>query len=153
MARKLTYNELEQTVNELEKVLHECKVEKEIALRAKEQLERTFNAVPDHIATIDSHYRILRVNRSLADKLECTQEELRGERCYQYICKADHPPSSCPHAQMLSDGKVHTSEIYSKQLGMNLLVTSSPLNDDEGRLFGGVHIARNIKMYRETEKI
>ena len=72
MARKLTYSELEQTVNELENDLLECKNEKEIALRAKEQLERTFNAVPDHIVIIDRQYKILRVNKSLAEKLKCS---------------------------------------------------------------------------------
>ncbi len=86
MARKLTYNELEQTVNELEKDLLEYKNAKESAFKAKEQLERMFNAVPDHIAIIDSHYRIQLANKSLADKLGCPQERLVGELCYKYIC-------------------------------------------------------------------
>ena len=98
MARKLTYKQLEQTVNELEKDLLDYKNAKESAFRAKKQLERIFNAVPDHIAIIDSHYRIQLANKSLADKLGCPQERLVGELCYKYICKADRPPSSCPHA-------------------------------------------------------
>src|SRR5210317_157739 len=112
MARKLTYNELEQTVNELEKDLLEYKKAKESALRAKEQLERIFNAIPDHIAIIDNQFKIQRVNKSLADKLKCPQERLMGESCYKYICSADSPPSSCPHAQMLNDGKEHKAETY-----------------------------------------
>ena len=154
MARKLTYNELEQTVNELEKDLLACKNTKESAFRAKEQLERIFNAVPDHIAIIDSQYRIMWVNKSLADKLECTQEELRGEPCYKFICRADSPPSSCPHAQMLNDGKEHFAETYNRHLGMNLLVTSSPIYtaDDEGKLMGGVLVARDSTTLKQTEE-
>jgi PAS domain S-box-containing protein len=152
MARKLTYNELEQTVNELEKDLLEYKNAKESAFRAKEQLERIFNTVPDHIAVIDSQYRIQRVNNSLADKLKCTQERLIGEPCYKYICRAESPPSSCPHAKMLNDGKEHLAEIYNRHLEMNLLVTSSPLYDDEDKLIGGVHVARDITTRKETEK-
>ena len=152
MARKLTYNELEQMVNELEKDLFEYKRANEDALKAKEELTLIFNAVPDHIAIIDSQYRIMRVNKSLADKLECTQEGLRGEPCYKYICRADSPPSSCPHAQMLNDGKGHKAEIYNEQWGMNLHVTSSPLYDDEGKLIGGVHFARDITTHKKTEK-
>ena len=154
MARKLTYNELEQTVNELEKDLLAYKNVKESAFRAKEQLERIFNAVPDHIAIIDSQYRIMWVNKSLADKLECTQEELRGEPCYKFICRADSPPSSCPHAQMLNDGKEHFAETYNRHLGMNLLVTSSPIYaaDDEGKLMGGVLVARDSTTLKQTEE-
>jgi PAS domain S-box-containing protein len=152
MARKLTYNELEQIVDELGKDLLEYKNAKEAAFRAKEQLERIFNAFPYYIAIIDNQYRIQKVNKSLAEKLESTQEKLMGEPCYKYICRADHPPSSCPHAQMLNDGKEHVLQTYNKQFGTNLLVTSSPLNDDEGKLIGGLHVSRDITAHKETEE-
>ena len=94
------------------------------------------------------------VNKSLADKLECTQEGLRGEPCYKFICRADSPPSSCPHAQMLNDGKEHFAETYNRHLGMNLLVTSSPIYaaDDEGKLMGGVLVARDSTTLKQTEE-
>ena len=154
MARKLTYNELEQTVNELEKDLLAYKNAKDSAFRAKERLERIFNAVPDYIAIIDSQYRIMRVNKSLADKLKCAQEKLIGEPCYKYICRADHPSSLCPHAQMLNDGKEHFAETYNRHLEMNLLITSSPLyaDDDEGKLSGGVLVARDSTTHKQTEE-
>ena len=152
MARKLTYNELERTVNELEKDLLACKSATEDALKAKKELALIFNTVPDHIAVIDSQYRIQRVNNSLADKLKCTQERLIGEPCYKYICRAESPPSSCPHAKMLNDGKEHLAEIYNRHLEMNLLVTISPLYDDEDKLIGGAHVARDITTHKKTEK-
>ena len=152
MARKLTYNELERTVNGLEKDLLAYKSAAEDAVKAKEELALIFNTVPDHIAVIDSEYRIQRVNNSLADKLKCTQERLIGELCYKFICGADSPSTSCPHAQMLNDGKEHLTEIYNGHLGINLLVTSSPLYDDEGKLISGVHVARDITTHKETEK-
>jgi hypothetical protein len=52
---------------------------------------------------------------------------------------------------MLSDGKVYISKNYNEHLGMNMLVTSSPLHDDEERLIGGVITARDIKIYHKTE--
>lgn len=143
MARKLTYNEMEQTVSELEQELLAYKKAKEDAVKAKEELAQIFNAVPDYIATIDNQFKIQRVNKSLADKLKCSVEGLIGKSCCRYICNADHPPVSCPQAQLLCDGRVHKSEHYNKQLEMNMLVTSSPLYDEEGRLVGGVHIIRD----------
>ena len=152
MGRKLTYNELERTVNELEKDLLACKNAKEAAVKDKEGLACIFNAIPDHIAIIDSQFKIQRVNKSLADKLKCSSEELKGKPCYRYICKADHPPIFCPHAQMLSDGRKHSAHIYNEQFGTNLFVTSSPLYDDQDKLIGGVHVARDITTRKETEK-
>jgi len=64
MARKLTYHELEQTVNELEQDLLVCKSAKAEAIKAKEELTHIFNAVPDCIAVIDRRFKILRVNKS-----------------------------------------------------------------------------------------
>jgi len=143
MARKLTYHELEQTVGELERDLLAYK-------HGEEELVHIFNAVPDCIAAIDNQYKIQRVNKSLAEKLKCSPEKLVGKFCYQCICKADHPPSACPHAQLLRGGKVHISENSYQQLGMNVLVTSSPLYDDEGKLIGGVHTFRHAQYIRKT---
>jgi PAS domain S-box-containing protein len=151
MARKLTYNELERTVYELEKDLLAYKSATEDAIKVKEELALIFNTVPDHIAVIDSQYRIQRVNNSLADKLKCTQQRLIGEPCYKYICKAECPPYSCPHAQMLNDAKEHLSEIYNGHLGMYLHVTSCPLYDEKCMLLGGVHVARDITEHKKIE--
>lgn len=152
MARKLNYYELEQVINALEKDLLEYKNARTAAFKSQEELERILNAVPDFMAAVDSQYKILRVSKSMAEKLKSSPEGLIGKFCYRYICLADQPPSSCPHAKMLCDGKVHTSENYNNQLGMNTLVTSSPLYDDKGRLIGGVLTARDTKICRETEK-
>ena len=151
MARTLTYNEMKQTLSELEKDLLAYKRATETAVKAKDELAHIFTAVPDHIAAIDRQYRIKRVNKSLADKLKCTQEALIGALCYKYICMADSPPSSCPHARMLGDGKEHFAEIYIQQLGMNLQVTSSPLYDEKGKLIGGVLVAREIMKHKSSE--
>jgi transcriptional regulator with PAS, ATPase and Fis domain len=150
MARTLTYNEMKQTVSELEKDLLEYKRANEDALKTIEELALIFNAVPDHIAIIDSHYRIMRINKSLADKLGCPPERLVGGLCYKHICKANRPPSSCLHAQMLNDGKEHLVETDNRHLGMKMLVTSSPLYDDGGKLIGGVHIFRDTQYIRKT---
>ena len=144
MARKLTYDELAQVVNVLERELLEYGKAKTAAFKSQEELERIFNAIPDYIAILDNQFKIQRVNKSLAEKRKCASEGLMGKSCYGYICQAEHPPSFCPFAKMLCDGKMHISEIYNKQLGMSMLVTSSPLHDGKGRLIGGVLTARDI---------
>ena len=47
-------------------------------LKAKNRWELTFNAVPDMIAIIDDHFRIVQVNKAMADRLGVSPEQAVG---------------------------------------------------------------------------
>ena len=47
--------------------------------------ERTFNSVPDLIAILDCHHRIVRVNQPMAEKLGRTPEQCVGLKCYECV--------------------------------------------------------------------
>jgi PAS domain S-box-containing protein len=120
--------------------------------KAEEDWERTFDVVPDLIAIIDNEYRFIRVNKAMAAKLGMTAEELPGLTCYQTIHGLSEPPSFCPHKDMLTNGVVHTSEIYEDRLGGDFVVTVSPLLDSTGKAVGGVHVARDITDRKRYER-
>jgi PAS domain S-box-containing protein len=125
---------------------------KEKALvRAKEEWENTFNAVPDLIALIGKDYRILRVNRAMAKSLGITPERAVGLKCFEVVHTSNNPPSNCPHAMLLKDGQEHESEIHEDKLGGDFIVTTSPLHDVNGTLIGSVHIARDITERKQIE--
>ena len=111
-------------------------------LRAKEDWERTFDAVPDLITIIDNDYKMIRVNRAMAQALGREPAELIGRHCYEFMHESRSIPSLCPHQQLLADGQEHTAEL--RELNRDFLVTTSPILDDQGQLFGCVHIARDI---------
>jgi len=121
-------------------------------LRAKDDWERTFDAVPDLVALIDRNHRILRVNRAMAESLGISKERAVGMRCFDVVHHASHPPLHCPHAMLLSDGREHTGEIHEDRLGGDFLVTASPLRDAEGTVIGSVHSARDITQRRQVER-
>jgi len=127
------------------------KAEEELA-RAKQDWERTFDAVPDLVAIIDLDYHIVRANRAMAERLGTTEKECIGRVCYSCFHGTDEPPSFCPHAQLMKDGKGHIAEIYEERLNAILLVTASPIHDDEGKLIGCVHVARDITKRRRAEE-
>lgn len=112
--------------------------------QAKNQWEDTFHAVPDLMAILDRHHQIVRVNKAMATRLHLSPEHCIGQLCYQCIHKTDAPPSSCPHALLLQDGQEHTAEIHEPALEGDFLVTTAPLFNPDGTLFGSVHIARDI---------
>ena len=126
------------------------KIEAEIR-KAKEDWERTFTAVPDLIAVLDTNYRIKRANKAMAQQLGVTPEETVGLTCYECIHGTTTPPDYCPHTQLLKDGKPHTSEVHEPRLGGDFLVSDIPLKDEEGQLIGSIHIARNITERKKSE--
>ena len=117
-----------------------------------EQWHRTFDAVPDLIALIDSGHRIIRINRALATALGVTPDEAVGRPCYQIIHGIGAPHPHCPHTRLLADGREHHAEVYAGQLGGYFNFTVSPLCDDAGRICGSVHVARDISMLKKTER-
>ncbi|MCX6687490.1 MAG: PAS domain S-box protein [Methanoregula sp.] len=120
--------------------------------QAKEEWERTFDTVPDLIALIDLNYRIIRINRAMAEKLRIKPEEAAGHYCYEAVHCTSDPPDTCPHSRLIIDGHEHMSEVHEDHLGGDFLVTVSPLRDLQGSLIGSVHVARDITTRKRAEK-
>jgi PAS domain S-box-containing protein len=129
----------------------ERKRAEEKIVRAKEEWERTFMAVPDLIAIIDRDYRIVRVNKAMAERMGVAPDEAAGMICYECIHRTKEPPAFCPHARLLANGHEHTEEIYEEHLDGDFIVSVSPLRGDDGSLMGCVHVAHDITERKKTE--
>ena len=121
-------------------------------LRAKNEWERTFDAVPDLIAVLDREQRIVRVNKAMADRLGIQPQDAIGQHCYNVVHRLGMPPQSCPHQLLLNDGREHSSEIHEDTLNGDFLVTASPLRDVSGEITGSVHVLHDISEPKRTEK-
>ena len=89
-------------------------------LRAKNEWELTFDAVPDMIAFIDRNYNILRINRAMAERFGVGPEDIWGQPCFTLVHGRDRPIATCPQSLLLGDGKIHTVEIRDDRLGCRL---------------------------------
>ncbi len=121
--------------------------------RAKQEWERTFDAVPDLIAIIDPQHRIMRVNRAMAERTGTSLEGCAGLTCYECVHNLGTPLALCPHDQSLADGREHSVEIYEKRLGGYFFVTCTPLRDQHGHMIGTVHVARDITQRKQAEQV
>ena len=121
-------------------------------LRAKDEWERTFDAVPDLISIIDRDHRIVRVNKSMAERLGIHPEDVVGHPCYEIVHHSGLPPRSCPHQLLMDDGKEHVQEIHEDTLNGDFLVTASPLKDASGTVTGCVHVLHDITEPKRAEK-
>jgi PAS domain S-box-containing protein len=143
--------QLELVANELNKILKQRKIESEL-WKAKNYWERTFDAVPDLIAILDEH-RIVQVNRAMARQLGVTPDQAVGLPCYRYVHNMNFPPEFCPQIKTLGDGKEHTAEVHEPLLGGDFLVTTTPIKDENGKIVGSVHVARNITERKKAEEV
>jgi PAS domain S-box-containing protein len=124
----------------------------EAILRAKEEWERTFDAVPDLIAILDDQHRVLRANRAMAERLGVSLQEFIGKACYETVHGLDRPQVFCPHVGTLADDREHTAELHEERLGGDFLVSTTPLHDAQGQLIGTVHVARDITERKQAEE-
>ena len=121
-------------------------------IRAKQDWERTFDAVPDLIMILDNEYRVVRVNKAMADRGGCTPKDLVGLICYNVFHGTEKPVASCPHSRLMADGLAHTADVHEDRLGGDFLVTVNPLHDPDGKLTGSVHVARDITDRKQAEE-
>ncbi len=132
-------------------VLSECEDIKEALLMANKEWDRTFNALPDLITIMDTEHRVVKVNKAMADSMGVSPEEAINKHCYEMVHGTRCPIDSCPHSLLLVDGAQHHAEIKEDNLGGFFMVTVTPIEDEEGNIWGSVHVARDITKRIEME--
>ncbi|MBN2705878.1 MAG: PAS domain S-box protein [Deltaproteobacteria bacterium] len=110
---------------------------------AKEQWERTFDAIADIITIHDPDMRIVKANQAAGKMFQTAPEALIGRFCYDVFCDASAPCPGCPELQSRHDQGHHQAVIHHRKLGKAFEVASFPIVDN-GRLSGFVHIAKDI---------
>ncbi len=126
------------------------KAEQEL-VKTKKDWEQTFNNVPDLIALLDNHHKIIRVNQAMASRLGTTPEKCIGLSCFKCVHGTNRPPTFCPHNQTLKDGLQHVAEVHEDALGGDFIVSTTPLTNDRGKMIGSVHVARDITIRKKAE--
>lgn len=120
---------------------------------AEEEWYRTFNGISDFVFMQDKDYTITKVNNAFAKALKAKPEDLIGKKCYQLLHKKDEPWEDCPFEKTRKDHKSHVEEVDDPNIGIPLLVTTSPMFDAKGEFVGSVHLAKDISTQKKAEKI
>lgn len=155
--------ELKQHKDDLEALVghRTAELEQEVVVRkkaeqenllAKEEWERTFDAVSDPIMILDTGHRMRRLNTAMAEMIGVSAEEASGKICHEYVHKTDKPLTVCPQCMLLKDGRSHTAEFYEPVLGRYLMVSVYPIIDSAGSLVGSVHYMKDITERKLTEE-
>ncbi|GFO53483.1 hypothetical protein GMSM_04900 [Geomonas sp. Red276] len=119
---------------------------------AREEWERTFDAIVDPVMILGLQHEIVRANKAMAALIGGTAAqggELLCNHCYH---GAGPYPHFCPHTKLLQDARPHSEAVHLPELGMHLQVVVSPLFDREGNLQGSIHYARDITEQKKLEQ-
>uniref|UniRef100_A0A7C5ENC8 histidine kinase n=1 Tax=Desulfobacca acetoxidans TaxID=60893 RepID=A0A7C5ENC8_9BACT len=133
-----------------EEIAERRRVEAEL-LRAKEEWELTFDAVPDLISILDQNQNILNLNRAMAERLGLAKDKAQGCKCYEVVHGTTAPPPFCPFAQMAADRRPRSLEVFEVKWGAHFQIYLSPLRSDDGKFLGGVHVIRDITPKKQAE--
>jgi two-component system, NtrC family, sensor kinase len=127
--------------------LEERKVLQEQADEARNEWERTMNALPDMIAIVDLNRHIVRLNQAMQEKIGKPFAEIIGQPCF--MCTRG---PRCPHQKMLETGKALATEIFIKEPHCHFSLNIIPYYSAKGKLIGSVHILRDITEQRKNQK-
>ncbi len=124
---------------------------KDMIRRAKEEWEATFDSIPDLIAILDDQHRIVRINRSMANKVHLEPSQCIGLTCHSIMHGTDAPLGFCPHTQSLQDLTEHETVIVDGNTGESFMVSTTPLFDNSNGMYATVHVARDISLLKQIE--
>ena len=104
---------------------------------AKEELDRTFDAISDLVFLADSDLTILRVNRALSSRLGCSCSEIIGRRCAEVLGASEYDFS----ADDASEGRL---PVNFENIPGSFLVNRDAIRGPDGSTSGAVFVARDV---------
>jgi PAS domain S-box-containing protein len=121
----------------------------EALARGKEEWERTFDTVSEHIFMTDRALRIKRLNRAPCDRLGVHPRSLLGKPAAEVFgCPAETIP-----IDRLRAGESVEIDIDSEPLGGLLRFSISPFLNADAELEGAVLVGRDITVQRHLEEL
>jgi len=142
-----------RTANEqLQREITERKQAEEKIKQAAEEWRATFDSITDLVSIHDKNFRLVRVNKALANSLKMEPAELIGKTCYQLVHGTNESVPNCPHVETLATKKPVTVEFFEPRLGVYLQVSTSPMFDTKGEVVACVHIAKDITERKRMEE-
>lgn len=114
-------------------------------LMARQEWDRTFDAISDVVTVQDLDMRIIQANQATSDLFQLPAEQIIGKRCHDLFCgPGKEPCPGCPIPQARELLVPHMSEIEHPALGKTFQVTVVPILDERGALKDVVHFAKDV---------
>jgi len=119
--------------------------------RARDEWQRTFDAMADMVAILDKEHQVVRANETLRKAFP--GREVIGEHCYELFHGADQPLPDCPTCQVFRTVEPAHCERCEPALGGRwFLYSAYPIANEDGEVQQVVHVAVDISERKRTEE-
>ncbi len=110
---------------------------------AESELRNIFDSITDMVFFIDTDFNIIKVNKTILEKLNAKADDLVWKKCYQ-VFECGGPNSECPHLETLRSKKPAIKEVDDYGIKGTFLVSTSPFLNQSGNVVGTIHILRDV---------
>jgi PAS domain S-box-containing protein len=136
----------------ISKEITECNSIAKEKNRESTEVNKILDGIGDLLFVMDRKRVITRVNKSTCNTLRKKPEELIGKHCYEVVHGTNEPWPNCPAGETFETKQTLTAEINDPNIGLPLLITTSPILDEKGELIQCVHIAKDITERKKAEQ-
>lgn len=127
--------------------------EKEIRI-AHGELDQIFNIAADGIRVIDKNFNVLKINKTLLNILNKSEDDVVGKKCYNSLyCQFCHT-MNCPMFKVNSKNqRVETELTWKTKDGTQLtsILTATPFRSTDGQLIGMIEHIKDITDRKKLE--
>ena len=150
MAKKPTYEELEQRVKELKKEVAKHSHTADELQSSEAEKTAILNATIELVAYLDTDLKVLWANKAADKSVGLNAEDLVGRYCYEIWGQGSTPCADCPGLKAIKTGQYQASEISSVDGGIWLHMGCPVYREDN--IVGVVTTALDITDRKRTEE-
>jgi PAS domain S-box-containing protein len=119
---------------------------------SQRQWVNTFDSIRDFILVHDENYRIIRVNRAFAARLNARPAEVAGRAVHDLLPYTTAEPVPCPYCERDRDTQATFAERPDPCFGGFSIVSSYSYSEDGSRRLGTIHIIQDTTERRLAEQ-
>jgi len=121
-------------------------------LYSQRQWVNTFDSIRDFILVHDENYRIIRVNRAFAARLNAAPPDVAGRSVSDLLPYTTTEPMPCPYCERDRDAQATFAERADPCFGGFSIVSSYSYSEDGSRRLGTIHIIQDTTERRLAEQ-
>jgi PAS domain S-box-containing protein len=125
---------------------------KELVLQSQQDWEDTFNTIPDMITIHDRDYNVILANNTAREALNIPQLDLSNTNtCREFYKGITSVHDAFKDCDTLKTGEPATFEMHETRLDKFIEIRSIPRFNNNNKLIGLIHIARDISLRKKIE--
>jgi two-component system cell cycle sensor histidine kinase/response regulator CckA len=148
----LSYEELEERIEQLETDVQRYLEEREILFRRNQVWESRFDALVDLVVVVDDALNVVHANRAAEVVLNRPKNQILGKKYYEVLYGQDRPEPDCPLIVAQKTLKAESLELSQSRLGGSFLCSASPIAGRNGKLNGWLLVLRDISASKRRER-